>query len=117
MKVTFEGTLIEIKKEIAIFLWEGSIWATKEEIETRLRPSILYEEIETENQGKTEIAIGIRRWIENHPDLNQLPSEMKIARKYKVSRMTARNAIKILKDEGLVYSKNQKTFINRPSEL
>jgi len=43
MKVTFEGTLIEIKKEIAIFLWEGSIWATKEEIETRLRPSILYE--------------------------------------------------------------------------
>ena len=34
MKVTFEGTLTEIKKEIAIFLWEGSIWATKEEIET-----------------------------------------------------------------------------------
>tara|TARA_B100000949_G_C14275897_1_gene449491 strand:- start:1893 stop:2216 length:324 start_codon:yes stop_codon:yes gene_type:complete len=106
MKVIFEGTLEEIKKEIAIFLWEGSIWATKEEIETRL-PSTLYEEIKT----KKEIAIDLRKWINHHPDLDQLPSEMKIARKYKVSRMTARAGIQILKDEGLIYSQNQKTFI------
>ena len=106
MKVTFEGTLTEIKKEIAIFLWEGSIWATKEEIETRL-PSTLYKETKT----KKEIAIGLRKWIENHPDLDQLPSEMKIAREYKVSRMTARGAVKILKDEKLVYSEHQRTFI------
>ena len=68
-------------------------------------------------RGKREIAIGLREWIDNHPDFDRIPSEMRIARQYEVSRMTARNAIKILKDEGLVYSKNQKTFINRLSEL
>ena len=62
-------------------------------------------------RGKREIAIGLREWIDNHPDFDRIPSEMRIARQYEVSRMTARDAVKILKDEGLVYSKNQKTFI------
>ena len=114
MKITFEGTLEEIKKEIAIFLWEGSIWATKEEIETRLPPT-LYNGIEIPDKdsriSQHHIAHGMRKWITSHIIGEQLPSEAKIAKAYGVSRMTARAAIQTLKDERLVYSKNQKTFI------
>jgi hypothetical protein len=66
--------------------------------------------------GKREIANGLREWINDHPDFDRIPSEMRIAKEWMVSRMTARDAVKILKDEGLVYSENQKTFISDQSE-
>jgi len=57
------------------------------------------------------IANGLVEWMANNPSAAHLLSEVKIAHQWGVSRMTARAAVTVLKDNGLVYSEHQKTCI------
>jgi GntR family transcriptional regulator len=65
-----------------------------------------------------EIASELRTAIErgDHPDGSRLPSENDIVRDYNVARNTARDALAVLKREGLAVARQGSgTTVNRPA--
>ena len=126
MKITFEGSLMEIKQEISIFLKgtvRESVVSSIKDAEDTLY-SISSEELFPHNNCsdlncniKDRIVKAIRQRIRNGCYWFKIPSEVKLAQEHGVSRMTARAAVQILKDEGLVYSKNQQTYINNKTTV
>ena len=75
MKVIFEGTLKEIKEEIAIFLWEGSMWATKEELNERLQVKERLTDTEKFLDSWNSCRDGVRNLIENLYHYEYLPQK------------------------------------------
>ena len=129
MKITFEGSLMEIKQEISIFL-KGTV---RESVVSSIKDAedTLYSMSSEElfphsncsglncilSNTQDRIVKTIRQRIRNGCYWFKIPSEVKLAQEHGVSRMTARAAVQILKDEGLVYSKNQQTYINNKTTV
>lgn len=60
-----------------------------------------------------QIYLILRQYMEGHDATLALPSELELARKYKVARITIRHALNKLVDEGLIYrQRGVGSFIN-----